>query len=389
MTEGDIEVEFIISQVSHYLRRANPDFDELQTALQTAQEEGAAVLVTETDKHEIIDVRPLPEGVREPPLPSATPPLPEDDPVSPDRAQEMFDLMNAISCDPITPTAPCLTFLYPNDGCYARAHKMCHLMSEEYEEDPEKIWIYASAWPSSSLNVQTANHPDCEITWRYHVAPTLEVNTDSGIQKWVIDPSLFTRAVTENEWRNRHDDSGATLEYSDASIYYKGRGDTVGIPDDDLLDTESELIRFRNLLMLRSANLGPPPYSCPISGNCTLITDRSIFGEDEVAAMLVDSTPAVIVAAFYVVIDGFSPDDLGITSLDPPSVSPIIDLPVSGMTVRATRLTAEEPDYLSRRQRLTWTYQVEFTNTDGFTAILRTELRRNRQKAIHLVGCNK
>ncbi len=369
MEEGDIEVEFIISQAAHYLRRANPDFDELQTALQTAQEEGGAVLVTETDNHEIIDVRPLPEGIREPPLPSETPPPPEDDPVSPERAQDLFDLMNAISCDPITATAPCLTFLYPDDGCYARAHKICHLMSEEYGEDPEKIWIYASAWPLSSLNVQTANHPSCEITWRYHVAPTLEVNTDSGIEKWVIDPSLFTRAVTENEWRNRHHDAGATLEYSDASIYYKARGDTVGTPDDDLSDTEIALTRFRNLLMLRSANLGPPPYSCPISRNCTLITDRSTFGEDEVVAMLEHSTPAIIEAAFYVVVDGFSPEELDITSIYPLSSPPTIEMtpPVSGMSVTATRLTAEEPAYLSRRQRLTWTYQVEFTNTDGFT----------------------
>ena len=60
---GDaVEVELIISQARHYLRRTNPDFQQLLNILQTAQEEGNPVLVTETlDGYEIIDVRPLPK----------------------------------------------------------------------------------------------------------------------------------------------------------------------------------------------------------------------------------------------------------------------------------------------------------------------------------------
>ncbi len=58
---GDaVEVELIVSQARHYLRRTNPDFQQLLNTLRAAKEQGTAVLVTETDDHEIIDVRPLP-----------------------------------------------------------------------------------------------------------------------------------------------------------------------------------------------------------------------------------------------------------------------------------------------------------------------------------------
>jgi hypothetical protein len=56
--DGDLEVELVISQARHFLRRSNPDFDELRAMLETALKQGTTVLVTETrDEHDIIDVR--------------------------------------------------------------------------------------------------------------------------------------------------------------------------------------------------------------------------------------------------------------------------------------------------------------------------------------------
>lgn len=58
--DDGVEVELIISQARHYLRRRHPDYQELLSLLQTAQKDRTPVLVTETlDSHEIIDVRPL------------------------------------------------------------------------------------------------------------------------------------------------------------------------------------------------------------------------------------------------------------------------------------------------------------------------------------------
>ena len=56
------------------------------------------------------------------------------------RAREMFDLVNAKLCCPGNPAALCITFLYPDDGCWGRAHEMCRLMIAAGEQ-PRKIWI--------------------------------------------------------------------------------------------------------------------------------------------------------------------------------------------------------------------------------------------------------
>lgn len=62
-SNDSVRVELIISQARHYLKRANPNFKNLLSALRTAKERGTFVLVTETlDSHDILDVRPFPEG---------------------------------------------------------------------------------------------------------------------------------------------------------------------------------------------------------------------------------------------------------------------------------------------------------------------------------------
>ena len=99
--------------------------------------------------------------------------------------------------------------------------------------------------------------------------------------------------------------------------------------------------------------------------------DRSTVSEDEIAAMLSGSTTAAIEAAFYVVVDGFTPTELGISSstvLEPPGVVPTFTHTpgVTDMTIEAAHLGMEDPLHLVRRQRLTWTYRITFSSTDGF-----------------------
>lgn len=56
-----LEVELVISHARHFLRRSNPDFEELRRTLEEAREKGSPILVTETlEQHEIIDARPVP-----------------------------------------------------------------------------------------------------------------------------------------------------------------------------------------------------------------------------------------------------------------------------------------------------------------------------------------
>lgn len=253
---GDaVEVELIISQARHYLRRTNPDFQQLLNTLQTAQEEGNPVLVTETlDGYEIIDVRPLPkppaERLEAPPLVSRAPATP----VTLQKAQELFYLVSAKTCDPISATSPCIPFLYPEDGCWARAHEMCRLFIDKSVQ-PEKVWIYGD------LHAATQNSPSCKVGWRYHVAPTLLVSTGATSEIYVIDPSLFLEPVRRVIWFDVQGDSSAIFKSSDASVFYRNKKGEQ-LYDPNYTETKKDLAIYRNQLKLRSASsAGPPPYS--------------------------------------------------------------------------------------------------------------------------------
>ena len=82
-----------------------------------------------------------------------------------------------------------IPFGYKYDGCYARAY----LMSRRFEKmgiSTQKVWIKGKLFV-----------PGTDIEWDYHVAPIVDVKDKNGkIQKYVIDPSLNSKAVTIDEW---------------------------------------------------------------------------------------------------------------------------------------------------------------------------------------------
>ena len=144
--------------------------------------------------------------------------------------------------------------MYPDDGCWARAHEMCRLMIA-MGLAPEKVWI------RGHLNTKTRNNPSCHVLWGYHVAPTLCVRGPKFYQtaRHVIDPSLFTTPVTEAVWKSVQGDINATLTDTDASQYGPGGG-----TDPAYVDTNYWLTYFRLQLQLRALSVGPPPYAfCP------------------------------------------------------------------------------------------------------------------------------
>lgn len=353
----NVEVTFVESHARHYLLRANPDFRDMLNALEGARVDGTEVLVTASrDEHEIIDVRPPP--------PAGAPVDAYEDPppsvVSEAQATQLFNDMAALTCDPFTVPSPCIPFLYPDDGCYARAHEMCRLMRLQGIE-AEKVWIFGNLHPA------TSNHPDCAVGWWYHVAPTLLVNTMAGTEKRVIDPSLMSGPATENDWRNRQADPAATFEYTDQRPFWPHNGGN----DDTYTLTNQYLQEKRLYLQDRVNDYGALPFACPIVKQLQFIVDRSTFGQDEVTAMLAGANPAVIQAAVFVTLDGFTPQELGITAATPthpPSIKPTLAVnPVPAqMEIRAEYLSLEDPVHLIRRQRITWTYDVRFTGTGAF-----------------------
>lgn len=179
--------------------------------------------------------------------------------VTPQRAQELFRLVASHVCCPSSCPPPCIPFLYPDDGCWARAHEMCRLMLADGAQ-PEKVWIYGTEPPAPPLAVHSQNNPDCFVEWYWHVASTLQVSTGSGIQTWVIDPSLFPTAVPQATWVAAQNDPNPVLASSSADVYHRSAGG-VAEYDPTYSKTNVELQRYRDKLKLRSALPdGPPPY---------------------------------------------------------------------------------------------------------------------------------
>lgn len=272
-----IVVELAYSHARHLLKRDHPDFDALNEALRAAQAKRVRAIVAEDEAHRILDLRFMP-GPDDGPIPDF-PPFPERlnwferfwlwpwwpwrwfGCVSAARAQQMFDLVSATSCNPLTVPPPCIPFLYPDDGCWARAHEMCRLMIEE-GVTPRKLWIVGS------LNVKTKNNPYCEVWWGWHVAPTLCVRRWRwwwwwGGEKMVIDPALFTGPVSATTWKSVQGDPNAALYPHDASVYYRWSANNLET-DPTYSKTWAYLEDYRLYLKNRSLQLGPPPYAnCP------------------------------------------------------------------------------------------------------------------------------
>ncbi len=252
---GDVAVELEPSHARHVLRRANPDFDELLAALQAANRDDTAVVVTESADHDqIIDVRPAPHPPEPVPAPGPAPAAGYSyAPVTPARGQQLYDLVNTQTCGAVSPSGSCIPFLYPRDGCWGRAHEMRRLMIADGTE-PEKIWIYG--W----LNVATPNVYNCSVSWGWHVAPILDVDTGSGIETYVIDPSMFDEPVPEAVWVYAQNDASATAVHSSSRVFYRSSGGAESF-DDDYSQTAGVLATYRNALRLETDAHGAPPHT--------------------------------------------------------------------------------------------------------------------------------
>jgi hypothetical protein len=264
--DGDVSVMFEQSHERHVVKRDSPDAGELLRVLREARKD-QWLAVTVSDAAEILDVRPF-----DPPfdLHHLEPP-----PairwwhwswwpwnwccVSMARAQQLFDLCAATTCDPMTVPVPCIPFLFPDDGCWGRAHEMSRLMIEDGTQ-PRKVWI------DGTLTVQTRNNPNCFVRWGWHVAPTLCVRRGRwwwfSSQRMVIDPALFTTPVTEATWKGVQGDPSATLTPTSYIVFSRWNGTYQ--TDRFYVKTNEVLADFRAQLQLRSLNDGPPPYAgCP------------------------------------------------------------------------------------------------------------------------------
>jgi uncharacterized Zn-binding protein involved in type VI secretion len=136
-------------------------------------------------------------------------------PITPEAAAALFALLAAQGD---------IAFGFPVDGCYSRAHLMVQRM-QQMGLTPGKVWSFANP---DALRANTPNHPDGYVEWGYHVAPTVPVvQPDGSVQDMVMDPSMFDRPVSVDEWRDAQRAPGRSEPYIDQTA----PGDAPTFPD--------------------------------------------------------------------------------------------------------------------------------------------------------------
>lgn len=281
----DVELEY--SHARYRLSRDQPDFADLEKQLRTALEARNRVIVTFGDANEILDIRDFMPGPDDGPLPNwpkpKFPPLEKNwirdlldwfrrwwlwrwcfwpwhwfGCISMTKAQQVFNAMSATSCAPLTVVPPCIPFMFPDDGCWGRAHEMRRLMVA-MGLNPKKVWI------QGGLHTLTRNNPNCYVNWGWHVAPTLCVRRSGWwwchTEEMVIDPSLFTTPVSQATWKSVQGDPAASLTPTAGEIFWLWTNGT----DPTYTQTNTVLATYRLQLLNRSLlPAGPPPYAnCP------------------------------------------------------------------------------------------------------------------------------
>jgi hypothetical protein len=120
----------------------------------------------------------------------------------------------------------------------------------------------------------------------------------------------------------------------------------------------------------------PSPYASLLP-NVSLILERSTFGKDEVNALITSSGSAKYTDAFYVVLYGFSPDELQLNAgnlknpPNPPSFSGAFSSlsQVSIAFDNVTGVQLEDVTQLQMIQNIVFPYNITFTGIDAFNTV--------------------
>ena len=87
-----------------------------------------------------------------------------------------------------------ISWLYPDDGCFARAALFNRIIFQAFAPVPIKVFVFGN------LRVATSYSPRGRVGWWYHTAPVVEVQGE----KYVLDPSIdISKPLRLKEWMAR------------------------------------------------------------------------------------------------------------------------------------------------------------------------------------------
>lgn len=149
-------------------------------------------------------------------------PAPETPTVPPPKAVHLTAAeLDAIFAD--MADEPDIPFRFPVNGCYARAEAMVQRIAERYAIDIDalrKVYIRGDLRIPTPYVYEGPRGNDAIVEWSWHIAPAVPVkNADGTISYLVVDPSLFNRPVTMDEWAAAMGDPSARPVLADRHTY--------------------------------------------------------------------------------------------------------------------------------------------------------------------------
>ncbi len=170
----------------------------------------------------------------------------------------------------------------------------------------------------------------------------------------------------------------AYLRTSDFSSLAIATGST---PQTAVVHVPSDLPVGQYSLVVTANGIASDPVTVTVAAqDCFLVMNRSTYGEGEVQALVnLNGTPALVDQALYVVVEGFTPAELGLTSgnLAAPPNPPTVSTPVAGLTFEPHgSVLPQDPALPPRPQRFTFPYRAVFADTAmfGFAPTVENEL---------------
>ncbi len=146
-----------------------------------------------------------------------------------------------------------IAFKFIAYGCEPRAHKMA-LLLEEKNIQVGKVFVLGD------LQVDNPRDPAKPIRWPEHVAPFVVVQGQEGLKKFILDPSLFDRAVEVDTWlalMTQHQPKSFPSVYYTPRFYYQVYSFTV--PTKNYQDYEIGSMKSKLKEYLELQNSGSSP----------------------------------------------------------------------------------------------------------------------------------
>jgi len=125
--------------------------------------------------------------------------------ISLEEAQKYFDECKNLKVYKSNGEIVSLNYDFPEEFCHLRAHEMAEYFKKK-GIDCDKIFIVSTNYKglgnlaAESATLKDATGQPLFFEWLFHVAPVVKIDNNGNLIKYVIDPSIFDRPVTIDEW---------------------------------------------------------------------------------------------------------------------------------------------------------------------------------------------